>query len=326
MTDKTDIANPHGVPTWALTSAGLQFDDFPVRANGRMPDFCIIGAAKCATTSVNDYLSQHPAVFMNPLKEPNYFSTDAHLARGEAWYTGQYSDALDGQICGEASTSYTRHPVCIGTPARLAAANPKMKLIYIVRSPVTRAQSDCLQKMKHAKHVQGNDLTHLSLDEMLDLAQDPSSSVYTSPITASQYRDQIREYEPYFPREQIHIVIYEAFAARPQAVLAEIFDFLGVDASVRPDMSERRNLTSKFTHSLSKERVLKPLRRIPGFQNLRHLVPQSMRSKLLETLTRYETGTDPEFSPERRAALDAHFAPHVDALEAWLGHPIEEWR
>ncbi|MDG4649620.1 sulfotransferase [Roseibacterium sp. SDUM158017] len=325
ITTGTDVANPHGLPTWARTSAGVQFADYPVRPGGRMPDFCIIGAAKCATTSLNGYLSQHPAIFMNPLKEPNYFSTDAHLARGDEWYMGQYADATPGQICGEASTSYTRHPVCRGTAARIARANPTMKLVYIVRSPVIRVQSECLQKMKHAKHVQGNDLTSLSLDEMLDLAQDPTSSVYLAPVATSQYRDQLREYEAHFPREQMHVVFYEEFAARPREVVAGILDFLGVDSGVHIDMSTRRNLTSTFTHSLAKERALKPLRRIPGFRTLRQLLPRKMRTELLETLTSYDREEDPRLSPERVRALEAHFAPHIEELETWLGRDLGKW-
>lgn len=326
MTAEQDIANPDGLPSWARTAQGVQFSDYPVRPGGRMPDFCIIGAAKCATTSVNDYLAQHPSIFMNPLNEPNYFSTDAHLARGEQWYRGQYADATADQICGEASTSYTRYPVCLGTPARIAAANPAMKLIYIVREPLARLTSDCLQKMKHAKHVQGNDLTALSLDEMLDMAQDPTSSVYTSPLTASQYRDQLRQYEPFFPRAQIHIVIYEAFAACPQEILADIFRFLGVQDDIEIDMSDRRNLTLTFTHSLAKERALKPLRRLPGFRSLRHLMPQRVRTNIVEALTRRDRTPAPHFSAQRLHQLKAHYAPHTEALETWLGFEVSEWK
>ena len=200
-----------------------------------------------------------------------------------------------------------------------------MKLIYVVREPIARLKSDCLQKMKDAKHVQGNDLTALPLDEMLDRAQDPASTVYTSPPTASQYRDQLRQYEPYFLRAQIHLVIYEAFAARPQEILTGIFAFLGVDPGIRIDMSLRRNETRTFTHSLAKERVLKPLRRVPGFASLRHLLPQRVRTDILEALTRRSRTPDPAFSQARLSALQAHFAPHTAALEEWHGEPIREW-
>lgn len=326
MANEAHVANPHGLPTWARTSSGVQFADYPVRPGGRMPDFCIIGAAKCATTSLDHYLAQHPAIFMNPLNEPNYFSTDAHLARGDQWYMGQYADAPDWQICGEASTSYTRHPVCRGTAARIAQANPRMKLVYIVRSPVVRVRSDCLQKMKHAKHVQGNDLTSLSLDEMLDLAQDPTSSVYTDPISTSQYREQLRKYEAHFPIGQFLVVVYEEFVDRPKKVLSEIFDFLEVDPNVVIDMDTRRNLTSTFTHSLAKERVLKPLRRLPGYSAIRQLLPRRMRKRVVESLARNSSATDLQFSPERLEELEAHFAPHVEQLEEWLGRKLIEWR
>lgn len=326
MSVQTDLANPHGLPTWARTSTGVQFADYPVHPGGRMPDFCIIGAAKCATTSLNHYLSQHPAIFMNPLKEPHYFSTDVHLARGDQWYMGQYADAEKGQICGEASTSYTRYPVCRGTAARIAKANPHMKLVYLVRSPVVRVRSDCLQRMKHTKFMQGEDLTSLSLDEMLDLMQNPDSTVYNVPIETSQYRDQLREYEAHFPKEQIHVVIYENFVARPQEVLAEILDFLAVDSGVSLDIGTRLNQTSTFTRQVAQEKVLRRLRRVPGFRPLRHILPRKTRTRLLAALSRQDSSVNYRFSPERLRDLERHFAPHVEALEDWLGRELVEWR
>ena len=49
-----EIANPHGIPSWALTKNGVQFLEYPERAGGRLPDFCIIGAAKCVILGLND--------------------------------------------------------------------------------------------------------------------------------------------------------------------------------------------------------------------------------------------------------------------------------
>ena len=91
-------------------------------------------------------------------------------------------------------------------------------------------------------------------------------------------------------------------------------------------MSERRNMTQTFTHSLAKERVLKPLRRLPGFGSLRHLVPRDLRRNILEALVRRDNTPDPDFSPARLDQLKVHFLPHTEALENWLGFELKEWR
>jgi hypothetical protein len=133
------------IPHWVRTIDGIAFNDVPVRPSGCLPEFMIIGAAKAGTTALNEYLSQHPQIFMCPLKEPQFFSTDVIYERGLAWYEGLFADAKSGQICGEASTSYTFFPSTPLTPQRIHQAIPNVKLIYLIREPVSRIQSACLQ-------------------------------------------------------------------------------------------------------------------------------------------------------------------------------------
>ena len=47
----------------------------------RKPDLFIVGAPKCGTTSLYEYLKGHPEVFMSPAKEPRYFAPDAAIAQ-----------------------------------------------------------------------------------------------------------------------------------------------------------------------------------------------------------------------------------------------------
>ncbi len=160
-------------PVWARTKDGLAFADVATVAGGRMPDFCIVGAAKCGTTALNAMLAAQPFIFMNPLKEPHYFSTKVILDKGDDWYRGLYARATPDQFLGEASTSYTRYPLCDETIGRLIAANPGMKLIYMLREPVSRTESECLQLLKFTRHALGEDHTHLPLDDFFRMVEDP---------------------------------------------------------------------------------------------------------------------------------------------------------
>ena len=76
----------------------------------RMPDFLIIGAMKCATTSLHDQLAAQPGLFMSEPKEPFFFSNDEVYARGIDWYAGLFAGAAAGDLCGESSTHYTKLP------------------------------------------------------------------------------------------------------------------------------------------------------------------------------------------------------------------------
>lgn len=77
------------------------------------PNYLVIGASKCATSSLCANLGQHPDVFMTHPKEPSFFSHDPIYARGWDWYLSLFEDAGDVSARGEGSTSYTKafaHP------------------------------------------------------------------------------------------------------------------------------------------------------------------------------------------------------------------------
>jgi hypothetical protein len=111
----------------------------------RTPDFLIVGAMKCGTTTLAEQLGAQPGVFMTKPKEPFFFSNDDVFERGLDWYADLFAKAECGDIKGEASTHYTMLPTYPDTIARLKAAVPAPKLIYVLRNPVQRALS-------HYKH------------------------------------------------------------------------------------------------------------------------------------------------------------------------------
>ncbi|MEM1409443.1 MAG: sulfotransferase, partial [Pseudomonadota bacterium] len=74
------------------------------------PDFCIIGAMKCGTTTLAYQLGAQEGVFITDPKEPNFFSDDDQYAKGIDWYTSLFSTAPRGAFLGEASTHYTKFP------------------------------------------------------------------------------------------------------------------------------------------------------------------------------------------------------------------------
>ncbi|NER32103.1 MAG: sulfotransferase domain-containing protein, partial [Symploca sp. SIO1C4] len=76
----------------------------------RLPDFLIIGAAKSGTTTLYKYLCRHPQICMSNPKEPDFFAIDHIYDQGIDWYSSLFSEARLKQVCGEASTTYTRLP------------------------------------------------------------------------------------------------------------------------------------------------------------------------------------------------------------------------
>ncbi len=103
---------------------------------GSLPDFMIIGAPKCGTTSLFEYLCGHPNVARPRRKEIHYF--DERFERGLAWYRRHFPLVEKPQITGEATTAYL---FAKNTPARAAALVPDAKLIAVLRDPVRRVIS-----------------------------------------------------------------------------------------------------------------------------------------------------------------------------------------
>ena len=103
---------------------------------GRLPDFIVIGAMKCATSSLHNRLAAQPGFFMTEPKEPCFFSDDEVWAKGIEWYEGIFADAPEGARCGESSTHYTKLPTYPKTVDRMRRHVPDARLVYVMRSTV----------------------------------------------------------------------------------------------------------------------------------------------------------------------------------------------
>ena len=111
--------------------------------NRSLPNFLIIGAAKSGTTSLFQYLMQHPNIYAPFKKEIHFF--DKHYNKGVKWYqlhfptTKELESANTKGITGEATPYYLSHPL---VPERTRSLLPDVKLIVLLRNPVERAFSN----------------------------------------------------------------------------------------------------------------------------------------------------------------------------------------
>src|SRR5882672_4936026 len=107
----------------------------------QMPEFFIVGAPKCGTTSLYAYLSRHPAVFMPRVKEPFFFCSDIQttsMVRSLDDYCALFALAPLGSMRGEASTLYLFSEVAI---PRIMALRPDAKILVMLRNPSDAAYS-----------------------------------------------------------------------------------------------------------------------------------------------------------------------------------------
>ena len=110
------------------------------------PDYMIIGAMKCGTTSLAAQLGTQDGLFMTDPKEPYYFSDDPVFAQGPDWYAGLFADAAPGDLTGEATTHYTKRPDYPDTIARIQAAGLALSDDVSTAVPQAMASTSTLPK------------------------------------------------------------------------------------------------------------------------------------------------------------------------------------
>lgn len=168
---------------------------------------------EAGTTSLHRYLGVHPDFHMSALKETDFFIEQRNWARGLRWYESHF--ASDAPVRGEASPSYTAYPRLRGVPERMAQVVPDAKLIYIVRDPIERIQSEYEHRRFRGERR--------PLEECL-------ASLSSSPYAArSRYWMQLERYLRFFPSERILVVDQNDLLVRRSQQMREILGFSGVD-------------------------------------------------------------------------------------------------
>src|SRR5688572_20545105 len=104
----------------------------------RKPNLFLVGAPRCGTTALYTYLKAHPDVFMSPIKELHYFSTDLFqpapqaIIRNEGDYMAMFAGAEGQRWVGEASPYYIYSATA---PAAIKAFSPDARLVVTLRNP-----------------------------------------------------------------------------------------------------------------------------------------------------------------------------------------------
>jgi len=267
----------------------------------RLPDFAIIGAMKCGTSTLHEQLALRSGFFMSRPKEPDFFSDDPIFARGPDWYASLFAGAAPDQVCGESSTHYTKLPEFPAAAERMQALLPKAKLVYVMREPVERVVSQYLHEWS-TREVAG------SLEEAV--------RAHERFVAYSCYARQLAPWRERFGPAAILPVFFERMVAFPDEELERVCRFLG-DPSPEP-VAWRRDLAPQ---NVTSERLrASPLRdallRVPPVRWLKDRLPQSLRERARD---RWRAGGRPELGPDLRARIEDEIDRDLRQLGDWLG-------
>jgi hypothetical protein len=195
-------------------------------AAAKAPNFIVGGAIKAGTTTLYQYLKQHPQIFMSERKELRYFAYDPTnqwcIENSHAFpiktfdkYLEEFSTVNDEIAIGEVSPNYLASAFA---PGAIHAAYPDIKLIFSLRNPVSSAYSAYQMDVRAGRESRPLEIALATTERRVE---------------RYRYYHYLKEWYALFEKEQILAINFDDLVKEPQATMAEIYAFLDVDSQYR---------------------------------------------------------------------------------------------
>lgn len=294
----------------------------------RKPDFFIVGAPKCGTTAMQDYLSQHPEIFM-PKKELHFFGSDIRFnyrRHSEKEYLSYFKDAKDEKRVGEASVWYLYSK---RAAYEIKEFNPSAQIIIMLRNPVEVLYS------LHSQFLYSGNEDIVDFKAALEAEEDrkrglriPKTVYWVNGLyyrETVRFSEQVRRYFDVFGRENVHVIIFDDFEADVAKVYKETLCFLGVSEDFQLAfriINPNKRIRSKFLRDYL---LINPPQIAQSFAKV--VMPQRLRQGLIKALKWYNTRYEPRppIDTELRKCLQAEFAPEVERLSELSERDLTHW-
>ena len=266
---------------------------------------------KSGTTTLFNDLREHPGVYAPLDKEPHALCDDAVLTQaGKADYAAFFTKARPDQLCGEASTGYTKLPQYPGVAQRAYdLLGPDLRLIYVVRDPIKRLISH-----HHHIHVEGKvgpDINEAvgSCSELLDV---------------SHYAMQLQPWIDRFGRDHVLILRFEDMVRERQQTAELAWSFLGLDEAFTLRDPER--VMNVSAHKPYHRGLWTRIRANGVYQRvLRRLIPMGVRRRLLRVVLPKAPATMSPPTAATVGVLAAALREDAGAIGRWMGKDGPAW-
>lgn len=309
-------------------------------AGAKKPNFFIVGAPKCGTTSLHEYLQRHPDVYMPFYKEPHYFGSDLMGSRFYQFrnkpekYLNLFADVKNEKRIGESSPWYM---VSQQAAEEIKAYDPDAKIIIMLRNPVEMMYSMWSQ-FRYSGNEQIEDFVE-ALEAEPDRKQGKRIRRAAHCINGLFYREmayyapQVKRYFDTFGRENVHVIIFDDFRKDTAKSFRDVLEYLGLDTSfttdfdvvnpnkeVRMEWLQKIILRTGFSLMLLKDRLT-------YFATTSRMIPYRYRTATVKSVihayTKYEKRSP--LTPEIRARILNELAPQIDELSDLLKRDLSHW-
>ena len=294
----------------------------------------IIGAGKCGTSSLYEYINQHPDVYMSKPKEPCYFDTKDY-EKGLEFYWKSYFKGWAGQkAIGEATPNYLPVPFVAD---RIKKSLPETKLITILRNPIDRAYSGWwmmfstgkeklsfedaisqnIKRIEVGNTFEGQEGKNRWYDFKSNInCYEKGLSKYRTYLDHGYYSQQLIRYIGLFPKPQVKILLFEDLCHDPQTIVQDVWSFI----EVNPKHTLKDKLAKNTAYS---SRVMRQLADKITSTNIHKLFPHKITKPVGKLLSGY--GTRPAMGKDIRNSLVDHYYRHNRELEKLIERDLHHW-
>jgi hypothetical protein len=296
-----------------------------------IPNLFLVGAPKCGTSSLYRYLSQHPDVFMSPIKEPQHFAVDLrldprHRIADRDRYLALFAGAAGRKVVGEASVW---HLFSKAAALGIREFSPQAKIIISLREPVSMMYS------LHGQFLYSGNEDIVDFEQALlaeverrqgrrvpSAAHYPGGLAYTEVVS---YAEQVRRYFEVFGRDRVHVLLFDDLLADTETAFGRILEFLDLDPRVPIKFQVHNRADSKDLRNL---RIRRELKRHPWVANWVARVPTDFRrpiSELVAALTGSKLKREKAPDQALRSRYRKLFKPQIEDLGRLIGRDLSHW-
>jgi len=284
----------------------------------------IIGAQKAGTTSLQNYLNEHPQILGHPQIEFGYFKDDTLFANGfEKEYSRHFTsgDIHAAKVVIAKSTGIYDSEKAL---QRLHEHNPDCKLVFIVREPVSRAYSSyTMEKFNGWLKRDFSEIRTVIEEKKFD------DVMYRFFIRLGLYSEYLKIIYKYFPPDRVKIILFEKLKTNPVLICQEIFEWLKIDPSFTPRTEKEYNKTQKPKSELLSNILIKLRHNDNPIKKLaKKVLPYASFTRLGNFLLEFNRSSK-KFEPisrEMKEYLYNYFEPYNKQLEEMTNMNLAKWR
>ena len=291
-----------------------------------LPNLLIVGAAKSGTTSLHNYLNQHPDVFMCSPKEPHFLINkeigEERIPKGVLNledYKSLFEGKSEKRYRGESSVMYLSFPeITIKNIKKYLSE--EVKIIIMLRNPVERAYSG----YQHVKRY--NMMENLSFKDALELTENRyQETLNMTPasryLLLGNYYNQVKSYQQQF--DDVHVVIYDDYKANLNEELNKVFDFLTI-RRITVNTEQRHMVGGWEWKDGSMKKIM--MQKNPIKTMLKYIIPfKGLRKFIRLKLQQENTKLVKNIKPETEKWLKVYYKEDVAQLSELLNRDLNHW-